>query len=73
MFIVNIVYILVYFNKIQNPLITLQATLINFNHILLAFGIARGYSTEKHYSKEIVFYIFLYVCGNLTYHGNQVK
>ena len=83
MFIVNIFYILVYFNTIQNPIVTLKATLINFNHILPVFGIAHGYSTEKHWSKEMVFYIFIYiyiyiyicvcVCGNLTYHGNQVK
>jgi hypothetical protein len=73
MFIVNIFYILVYFNKIQNRLITLKDTLINFNHILPASGIAHGYSTEKHCSKEMVFYIFTYVCGNLTCHGNWVK
>jgi hypothetical protein len=60
--IVNISFILVYFNKIQNPIITLKATLINFNHILPAFGIARGYLTEKHCSKEMVFYIFIYMC-----------
>jgi len=40
-FVVNIFYVLVYFNKIRNPLITLKPTLTNFNHILPAFGIAR--------------------------------
>ena len=64
MFVVNIFYILAYFNEIQNPLITLKATLAHFNHILPAFGIAREYSTEIHCCKEMVLYIFIYVCGN---------